>query len=176
MTSHSARSRCPIHRSRTSPVPSTPGVASRTCPARVTRAGSTASISRRYTSRPACHSTAAIATVIPRPVTGSAQPQPIAAPPAPSRTASEVNPSARACSPSATSAADPIRRPALIRYRATSSLPANPATAAAATAASAETGRGCTSRVTASQPASTEDAAIITTTATPARSSARPYP
>ena len=176
MISHSARSLCPIHRSRTSPVPSTPGVSSRTCSAWVTSAGSTASISRRYTSRPACHSTAAIATVIPRPTTGSAQSQPTATPPAPSSTASDVNPSVRACSPSATSAADPIRRPALIRYRATSSLPANPASAASATATSADTGRGCASLVTASHAASADDAAISSTTTTPARSSARPNP
>src|SRR5262249_46248921 len=119
---------------------------------------------------------ATIAAVITRPTTGSARYQPSAAPPAPSRTASEVNPSVRACSPSATSAADPIRRPARIRYPATSSLPANPASAASATATSADTGRGCASLVSACQPASAEDAAISSTITTPARSSARPYP
>ena len=55
------------------------------------------------------------AAVISRPTTGSAQRQPIATPPAPASTASEVNPSVRACRPSATSAAEPIRRPVLIR-------------------------------------------------------------
>jgi Virulence factor BrkB len=42
-----------------------------------------------------------------------------------------VNPSVRACSPSATKAAEPILRPTWIRYRATTSLPVNPITAAA---------------------------------------------
>src|SRR5664279_659799 len=45
----------------------------------------------------------------------------------------ETGPSVRACKPSATSAAEPIRRPTWMRYRATSSLPAKPITAAAAT-------------------------------------------
>ena len=40
----------------------------------------------------------------------------------PSSTASEVNPSARACNPSAASAAEPILRPTRIRYRATASF------------------------------------------------------
>ena len=56
--------------------------------------------------RPAARSR--IATVISRPTIGSAIGQPSAAPPAPSSTASEVKPSVRACSPSATSAAEPI--------------------------------------------------------------------
>ena len=49
------------------------------------------------------------------PTAGSAQFQPIATPPAPASTAREVNPSVRACRPSATSAAEPIRRPVLMR-------------------------------------------------------------
>ena len=113
--------------------------------------------------------------MISRPTTGSAQ-SPIAAPPAPSRTARDVKPSVRACSPSATSAAEPILRPTRIRYRATSSLPANPASAAAATATRFDTGRGWARRVTASYAASAEDAAMTRTITTPARSSARPYP
>jgi len=88
--------------------------------------------------------------VISRPTTGSAQSQPIATPPTPSSTAREVNPSVRACSPSATRAAEPISRPVRIRYRATSSLPVNPITAATATASRLVTGRGCASRVIAS--------------------------
>ena len=110
------------------------------------------------------------------PATGSAQVQPSAIPPAPASTASEVNPSARACRPSATSAAEPIRRPTVIRYRATSSLPAKPASAAAATAARCETGRGCASRCTETTMATAHDTPITATMATPARSSARPYP
>ena len=88
--------------------------------------------------------------MITSPTTGSAQSQPTATPPAPSRTASEVKPSVRACSPSATSAAEPILRPTRIRYRATSSLPVNPISAAIATASRSDTGRGWASRVTAS--------------------------
>ena len=91
-----------------------------------------------------------MAAVMTRPITGSAQCQPSATPPAPSSTAREVNPSVRACSPSATSAAEPIFLPVLIRYLATSSLPANPASAAAATAIRSETCRGCSRRLTAS--------------------------
>jgi hypothetical protein len=53
--------------------------------------------------------------VIARPTSGSAQFQPSATPPAPASTPSEASPSVRACSPSATSAADPILRPVLIR-------------------------------------------------------------
>ena len=55
------------------------------------------------------------ATVIARPTTGSAQSQPSATPPTPSRTASEVKPSVRAWSPSATRAAEPIFRPTRMR-------------------------------------------------------------
>jgi len=117
-----------------------------------------------------------MATVISRPTAGSAQFQPSATPPAPSSTASEVNPSARACSPSATSAADPIRRPTTIRYLATTSLPANPISAAAATAARLVTGRGWASRSSASAAVSAEDTAMSRTTTIPARSSARPKP
>ena len=56
-----------------------------------------------------------IAMVISRPTTGSASGKPSPTPITPSTTASEVNPSVRACSPSATSAAEPIRRPTRIR-------------------------------------------------------------
>ena len=70
-------------------------------------------------------------------------------PPTPSSTASDVKPSARACRPSATSAAEPIRRPVRIRYRATAALPVNPINAAPATAIKSDTGRGWASRVTA---------------------------
>ena len=84
------------------------------------------------------------------PTTGSAQSQPSATPPAPSSTASEVSPSVRACSPSATSAAEPIFRPVRTRYKAASSFPANPASAAAATAIRSDTCRGCSSRLIAS--------------------------
>lgn len=62
--------------------------------------------------------------VMMRPTTGSARFQPTATPPTPCSTAREVNPSVRACKPSATSAAEPILRPALMRYPATTSLPA----------------------------------------------------
>jgi len=67
-------------------------------------------------------------------VKATAAGQPSATPPAPSSTARLVNPSVRACRPSATKAALPIRRPTRIRYWATTSLPAKPTTAAAATA------------------------------------------
>src|SRR5262249_58197054 len=83
------------------------------------------------------------------PAAGRPGPPPPAPPPAPARTASDVNPSARACSPSATRAAEPIRRPAWIRYRATTSLAANPISAAAPTATSPVTGRGPARRGTA---------------------------
>ena len=66
----------------------------------------------------------------------------IGSPATPSSTASEVNPSVRACRPSATRAAEPIFRPTRIRYRATSSLPVKPAHAATATAIRLLTGRG----------------------------------
>ena len=82
----------------------------------------------------------------------------------------------RACNPSATSAADPIRRPTRIRYTATSSLPANPMSPAAATHPRLLTGAGCINRSIASHPAITADSAIIPTMNNPARSSARPYP
>lgn len=114
--------------------------------------------------------------MISSPTTGSAYRQPSALPPAPSSTASEVSPSVRACRPSATSAAEPIRRPVAIRWRATHSLPTHPASAAPATAHRCPTGSGRSSRSTAVHPATSEDAATASTTATPARSSARPYP
>src|SRR6476619_1186140 len=41
-------------------------------------------------------------------------------------TANDVKPSARACIPSARKAADPMRLPTRMRYRATISLPRNP--------------------------------------------------
>jgi hypothetical protein len=174
--SHSASSRCPVQRSRTSPTPSTPGTSLSVCSAASVSAGSTLSISRRPTSRAACQPTTAIGSRISRPTTGSAQVQPSAAPPTPTSTPSEVNPSVRACSPSATSAADPIRRPVLMRYRATSSFPAKPSSAASATASRWVTFCGCASRSMATQAAVRELARITSTTATPARSSARPYP
>jgi hypothetical protein len=59
--------------------------------------------------------TTAIAAAMANPTTGSAQDQPSRAPAAASTTASEAKPSVRACSPSATNAAEPIRRPIVIR-------------------------------------------------------------
>ena len=114
--------------------------------------------------------------MISRPITGSAQCQPTAEPAAPSSTASDVNPSVRASSPSATSAAEPIRRPTTMRYRATTSLPRKPSTAASATALTCAIGTGWASRRTAAYPASADDAVIASTMTIPARSSARPYP
>src|SRR5215472_16104489 len=67
------------------------------------------------TRRMAERRTPRIATVISRPTTGSAHAHPSATPPAPTSTAREVNPSVRACSPSATSAAEPMRRPTRMR-------------------------------------------------------------
>ena len=78
-------------------------------------AGSTASISRAPTWRTAERSTPRMATVMSSPTMGSAQRQPRATPPAPSRTARLVKPSVRACRPSATRAAEPIWRPTLMR-------------------------------------------------------------
>src|SRR5206468_1638549 len=118
-------------------------------PASPVRAGSTLSTTRGPTSRAACQPATPMAAVISRPTTGSAQRQPIATPPAPASTASEVNPSVRACRPSATSAAEPILRPVLIRYLATSSLPAKPSAAAIATAGRWLTWCGCSSLPTA---------------------------
>ena len=85
-------------------------------------------------------STPRIATVMTSPMIGSAAGQPRATPAAPTTTASEVSPSVRACSPSATSAADPIRLPTRIRYSATTSFPANPMTPATATQPRCSTG------------------------------------
>ena len=76
--------------------------------------------------------------------------QPSATPPAPASKAREVSPSVRACSPSASSAAEPILRPARIRHPATTSLPVNPISAAAATAIRSDTGCGWTRRLIAS--------------------------
>ncbi len=115
-----------------------------------------------------------MAMVISRPTMGSAQAQPAATPAAASRTARLVNPSVRAWRPSATNAAEPIRRPTRIRYRATSSLPAEPTSAAAATAHRWVAAWGWISRVTAVWAAKALDRAIIATTNSPARSSARP--
>ncbi len=75
-----------------------------------------------------------------------------------------------------TSAADLILRPTPMPYRAITPLPVNPISAAIATATRFDTGCGCASRVTASNAASAEDAAITRTISTPATSSARPYP
>jgi len=66
------------------------------------------------------------------------QAEPEGDPPAPMSTTRLVRPSVRACRPSAISAAEPIRRPTRIRYRATSSWPPNPITEAAATSAQVE--------------------------------------
>ena len=75
-----------------------------------------------------------------------------------------------------TSAADLILRPTPMPYRAITPLPVNPISAAIAPATRFDTGCGCASRVTASNAASAEDAAITRTISTPAASSARPYP
>ena len=115
-----------------------------------------------------------MASAIASPTAGSAQLQPAHAPAAAATTASEVKPSVRACRPSATRAAEPIRRPTRIRYRATSSLPTKPITPAAATAGRWVTVAGCSSRSMPCQAASTADAAMTSTIAMPARSSARP--
>ena len=85
-----------------------------------------------------------------------------------------MNPSVRACSPSATSAAEPISRPTRIRWRATHSFPANPTSAATATAQTCATGRGSSSRSTAAQAANATDAPIVSTIAIPARAPAPP--
>ena len=66
-------------------------------------------------SRTAVRSTARMATVMSRPMMGSASGKPSATPPAPNSTASEVNPSVRACRPSAIRAAEPIWRPTRMR-------------------------------------------------------------
>ena len=60
-------------------------------------------------------SSTTIAALISRPTIGSAKGKPSQMPSTPSTTASEVNPSVRAWTPSATSAAEPIRRPTRIR-------------------------------------------------------------
>jgi len=84
--------------------------------------------------------------VISNPTRGSASGNPASTPIAPTTTASEVNPSVRACKPSATRAADPILRPTRIRYTATSSLPAKPIRPAAMTTHTYVTGCGLSSR------------------------------
>jgi len=134
VSSTSARSACPIQRSRTLSTLVTPSVPATASPARSTSSGLTASIRRASTSRAAPQVTTAIATVIASPTIGSASCHPSVAPPADSSTASDVSASVRACIPSATSAADPIARPVRIRTRAAISLPTKPTTAATATA------------------------------------------
>ena len=67
-----------------------------------------------------------------------AQPTPMA----PASTPSEVKPSAHACRPSATNAAEPISRPTRMRKIATSSLPRKPMAAAAATQPKLHSGCG----------------------------------
>ena len=71
-------------------------------------------------------------TPIIMPMMGSRMGKPMAVPNAANSTASEVRPSVRACRPSATSAAEPILRPARIWSSATISLPRKPMMAAAA--------------------------------------------
>ena len=73
-----------------------------------------------------------------------------------------------------TSAADLILHPAPMPYRAITPLPVNPIGAAIATATRFDTGCGCASRVTASNAASADDAAITRTISTSAASSAPP--
>jgi hypothetical protein len=60
-------------------------------------------------------STTRIATVISSPTIGSASGKPASTPSAAATTASDVKPSVRACRPSATSAAEPMRRPTRMR-------------------------------------------------------------
>ena len=72
-------------------------------------------MSRANTSRAAWRSTPRIATVMTSPISGSARRKPSPTPIAPITTARLVRPSVRACRPSATSAAEPISRPTLIR-------------------------------------------------------------
>ena len=115
-----------------------------------------------------------MAAVIASPTTGSAQRQPSAAPPADSNTAAEVIASVRACSPSATSAAEPMRRPVRRRTCAAISLPAAPTSPASATAHRNRTSDGSASRRIDSYPAKTAEARITSTTTMPATSSARP--
>ena len=66
-------------------------------------------------SRAAPRRTTRIAPVMSSPTMGSASGKPAMTPIAPMTTASEVNPSVRACSPSATRAAEPILLPTRIR-------------------------------------------------------------
>jgi len=115
VASTSARRVCPIQRMRSSRTSSMPLTLVTAAVAWSTSAGSTASIRRAATWRTAERNTPRIATVMARPMTGSAQDHPRATPPAPSRTARLVNPSVRACSPSATRAAEPMRRPTRMR-------------------------------------------------------------
>ena len=115
--------------------------------------GSMPSMRRRNTSREAVRRTRRIATVMTSPMTGSAQPHPMATPPALTTTASEVSPSVRAWWPSATSAAEPMALPSRIRNSATASLPRKPMRPAAATQPRLLIGVGSTSRSMACQPA-----------------------
>ena len=124
-------------------------------------------------------STTRMATVMSRPTTGSAQRQPSATPPAPSSTASEVKPSVRACSPSATSAAEPIRRPTRDpvagdrpRCRGSRSRRRRRRRPGASTSAGVEQPVG-PPRTPASDRGGGDEHARSTM---PARSSARPYP
>ncbi len=117
-----------------------------------------------------------MAMVMSTPMIGSASGKPAQAPAALMTTARLVNPSVRACRPSATSAADPILRPVRIRYCATISLPMKPTIPAATRTPRWCMSPGLLNRRIASYPASAADSAISTTTTIPARSSARPKP
>src|SRR6478672_1883545 len=65
-------------------------------------------------SRAALRSTIRMAIVMRMPTRGSASGNPARSPSAPATTASDVKPSVRACSPSATSAADAVERDELV--------------------------------------------------------------
>ena len=167
-------SRCPTQRNWIRGVSTIPGTDAKAASAVASRSGSMPSMSLRPMLRMVPMSRTMMAAEISRPTMGSASGKPSIAPPAPSTTAREVNPSVRACTPSATSAAEPIRRPILIRYIATASLPMNPTMPAASTQPRCARGCGWISRSTDCQAASTADSATTSTMNNPARSSARP--
>ena len=130
-TVRSARSRWPLQRARASSTCSTPPTAPATASIKASVLSSVPSSARCSTALAARHIVKTIATVIASPTIASARSKPISTPIVAATTPSEVRPSVRACIPSATSAADPMRLPTRIRYCATASLPRNPSAPAA---------------------------------------------
>ena len=105
----------PTQRAFASDTCSTPGTAAADASIRRIVGSSMPSRTRRSAIRAAETSVMAIATVMSRPTMASERGNAASTPIAPATTPSEVNPSVRACWPSATRAAEPIAFPTRIR-------------------------------------------------------------